>query len=297
MSIPKFHEFAAPILTYLHDKSEPQPIHQIHKAMAAWAKLTKEELSTTMSSGKKLYIDRISWALTYLKKAKWIECPERAIYIITTKGKQRTKSTKKITSSELYSYARPTRGSKKDSEINSPKVVMQQDITPREQIESAIKVLEQEICDELLIQLKGNSPEFFEKCVLETLKSMGYAGENGSIKHSGKSGDGGIDGIIYLDRLGLERVHIQAKRWGANVSEPTVRDFAGAMDIRGATKGVIISTSDFTQPAKVYSERSPKMIRLVSGYELASLMVEFGIGVSHQKKIIIPSLDLDFFEE
>ena len=126
---------------------------------------------------------------------------------------------------------------------------------------------------------------------------MGYVGEYGSIKHSGKSGDGGIDGVLHLDRLGLERVHVQAKRWEGNVSEPTIRDFAGALDIVGATKGVIITTSDFSAPAKTYAERSPKMIRLVNGTELAELMIDFGVGVSRQRTIVIPKVDLDFFED
>lgn len=143
----------------------------------------------------------------------------------------------------------------------------------------------------------GASAGFFERAVLKLLDKMGYAGKLGRAEHRGKTGDGGIDGILYLDRLELERVYVQAKRWKGAVGASEVRDFAGAMDGESANKGVILTTSTFTPEAVRYIERSPKAIRLVNGNELARLMVEFGVGVNLETKLVMPEVDEDFFDE
>lgn len=131
-------------------------------------------------------------------------------------------------------------------------------------------------------------PLFFERLVLRLLGKMGYAGKLGRAEHAGKSGDGGIDGILYLDRLELERVYVQAKRWQGSVGASVVRDFAGSMDAEAATKGVILSTSTFTADARAYVLKSPKAIRLVDGQELAKLLVEFEVSVARASTLIVP---------
>jgi restriction system protein len=133
--------------------------------------------------------------------------------------------------------------------------------------------------------------------VLHLLKSMGYAGQLGRAEHAGRTGDGGFDGILYLDRLELERVYVQAKRWAGPVGASTIRDFAGSMDGEAATKGVVTTTSTFTAEARNYLKKSPKAIRLVDGTELAALMIEFGVGVSRARTLVVPRVDEDFFDE
>lgn len=168
--------------------------------------------------------------------------------------------------------------------------------TPIERIDAALKEIVEDVQTTLLERISAASPLFFERLVLRLLTSMGYAGKLGRAEHAGKSGDGGIDGILYLDRLELERVYVQAKRWAHPVGASVVRDFAGSMDAEAATKGVILTTSTFTADARTYVSRSPKAIRLVDGRELARLMVEFEVAVSRQATIVVPRVDEDAFE-
>ncbi len=292
LSVPKFDEFARPVLQFLVDHGEEASVSSIREAAADRLGLTGAQRSEALANGRLLYQDRAAWALTWMKWPGWVVTPRRAHWAATEAGRTRLEDVSPISAAEMRSFQPPR---KKKAE--APKEFGDaQTLTPQDRIDQAVGELKVSVEDELADFLRGNSPTFFEQAVLDVLKAMGYVGDLGRVEHAGQSGDGGIDGVLYLDRLGLERVHVQAKRWKGSVGQSVIRDFAGAMDVRGATKGVIVTTGTFTKAANEYVRLSPKVIRLIGGDELAELMVEFGVGVTHQRTVIIPRLDLDYFE-
>lgn len=172
------------------------------------------------------------------------------------------------------------------------------DSAPEQSIEASFKKVREELATELLNQIKNNTPAFFEKLVIDLLVAMDYGGSREDAEAVGRSGDGGIDGIINEDKLGLDVVYVQAKRWNkGSVGEPDIAQFAGALDVRNASKGIFITTSDFTNPAKHFSERSPKRIILIDGKQLAQYMIEHDVGVSTVETYEIKRVDSDYFSE
>jgi restriction system protein len=170
--------------------------------------------------------------------------------------------------------------------------------TPEKSIEENYQDIRRELAAELLQKIKDNTPAFFEELVIDLLVKMGYGGSREDAgKAVGKSGDGGIDGIINEDRLGLDMIYVQAKRWTGNVGEPPVRDFVGALDGEGVQKGIFITTSDFHPAAKRFAERSSKRIILINGHQLAQLMIEHDVGVSTVETHEIKRVDSDYFIE
>jgi restriction system protein len=168
--------------------------------------------------------------------------------------------------------------------------------SPQERIELAIKELNESVAADLLEQIHEATPLFFEKLVLDLLLNMGYGTSRSELQHVGGSGDAGIDGIISLDKLGLEKVYVQAKRWQNTVGRPDLQAFFGALAGRKANKGVFITTSSFSKDAKIYAAQVSGSLVLVDGAELAELMIEHGVGVSHTK-VRIARVDSDYFEE
>ena len=169
---------------------------------------------------------------------------------------------------------------------------------PERSIEENYRKIRDELAAELLTQIKANSPVFFEELVIDLLVKMGYGGSREDAGRAvGRSGDGGIDGIINEDRLGLDMIYVQAKRWTGNVGEPPVRDFVGALDGEGVQKGVFITTSNFSPTAKNFAERSSKRIILIDGNQLAQLMIDHNVGVSIEKTYEIKRVDSDYFAE
>ena len=164
-------------------------------------------------------------------------------------------------------------------------------------IEEIYQQIKEEVAEDLLQQIKANSSSFFEKLVIDLLVKMGYGGSREDAQTVGRSGDGGIDGIINEDRLGLDVIYVQAKRWAGNVGEPPVRDFVGALDGKGVQKGIFITTSNFNPAAKDFAERSSKRIILINGNQLAQLMIEHNIGVSTVETYEIKRVDSDYFIE
>ena len=164
-------------------------------------------------------------------------------------------------------------------------------------IEGIYQHIREKVAEDLLQQIKANSPTFFENLVIDLLVEMGYGGSREDAQTVGRSGDGGIDGIINEDRLGLDVIYVQAKRWQGNVGEPPVRDFVGALDGKGVQKGIFITTSNFNPAAKDFAERSSKRIILINGNQLAQLMIEHNIGVSTVKTYEIKRVDSDYFIE
>ncbi|MDE0484660.1 MAG: restriction endonuclease [Candidatus Poribacteria bacterium] len=171
------------------------------------------------------------------------------------------------------------------------------DSSPEQLIETSYKKISEELVTELIDKIKNNTPAFFENLVIDLLVAMDYGGSQEDAEAVGRSGDGGIDGIINEDRLGLDVVYVQAKRWEANVGEPPIRDFAGALDGRGAQKGIFITTSDFSPSARQFADRSTKKIVLINGKRLAELMIEHNVGVSTKDVYEIKRVDSDYFAE
>jgi restriction system protein len=303
MATPTFDAFCRPVLEVLSAISTPMRKADLMEAVADRVNLPDTERSEVMESGQLTYQNRIGWACSWMKHADWVDNPSRAMWVITAAGRARLQALGPITAAELrpkvdprvkvIGPAVPEGQPSLPTTQGAPFVDLR---TPDEKIDEAVRDIKQAVGSDLLSRLKSMSPVFFEVAVLRLLKAMGYAGKLGRVEHSGKTGDGGVDGILYLDRLELERVYVQAKKWDGSVGASAVRDFAGAMDAEAATKGVVITTGHFTADAQSYVKRSPKAIRLVSGEELVSLMIEFAVGVSHERTLVLPKLDLDFFE-
>lgn len=241
-----------------------------------------------------------------MKKAGLIEATRRGYYQITSRGQELLKKQPKTINVKLlkqypefleFQQLKGTRSGEKESSLRgSPD---NSKATPSEALESAYENLRDELADELLARLKKSSPSFFERIVVELLVKMGYGGSRADAgKAIGRSGDGGIDGIIKEDKLGLDVVYIQAKRWENNpVGRPDVMQFAGALQAQKATKGIFITTSRFTEDARSYVSQIGSKIVLIDGDQLTNLMIENDVGVSLVSMYPVKKIDTDYFDE
>lgn len=304
MAIPNFQECMLPVLVFLSDNEEHTNI-EIVNYISDHFKLTEEERKVRIPSGlQNLIYSRVYWAKTYLKKALLIDQPARSINVISNRGKDVLKENNKVIDvkylmkfKEFQTYHKQTRKEQVDKP-EDVKIDPIQEKTPFEMINDGIRNYQANINDDILELVKKNSPAFFERIVVELLVRMGYGGsyaEAASVV--GKSGDGGIDGVIKEDRLGLDIVYIQAKRWEGNVGSKELQSFVGALASKKSKKGVFITTSGFTKQAFDYARGIDHNIVLIDGDKLASLMFEFNLGVSVQQTIAIKQLDYDFFEQ
>ena len=292
--IPKFHETFIPILKSLESQSELQREELKRKVISsAYSDLPQELLNQKISSGGLLIGNRIGWGISYLKQGKFVEQPRRAFVKITTKGLAALKSGH-LTYSELKNDADYI---EEQNIKDKPKKEKQSEITvkdysPQDLIEDGFASIKQDIKVELLERLKTIDPFYFEKVILILLKRMGY----GEFVETKKTGDGGIDGIINQDQLGINKIYIQAKRYAENkVREKDIRNFIGAMS--GDTKnGVFVTTSTFDDAAVVKAKEAHHKIILIDGIKLAELMFEFGVGVQTINTYEMKEVDEDFFE-
>lgn len=291
MALPPFYAFCLPILAELDATGVALSKRELIDRVAQRMLLTPADLEETIPSGQPVADNRIGWALSHMKKTAWVENPARAQWRITPLGTTRLRDGRAVEVSEIRFDKEAAPG----GEASGSDATSTMELTPRERIEAATAEIAADVEATLLDRLGRVPPKRFETIVLQLLTRMGYAGKLGSTEHAGQTGDGGIDGILYLDRLQLERVYVQAKRWTAVVGASVVRDFAGAMDGESATKGVILTTSSFTADARKYVEKSPKAIRLVGGHELARLMLEFEVGAQVETVVRIPRVDEDYF--
>jgi restriction system protein len=289
MTVPSFYEFCLPILRALAAGEGPVTKSTLLVEVPAAMGLTDDDLAETIPSGESTVANRLGWALSHMKKPGWVDNQRRGQWTLTEQGAARVRAGHSGQLRELRWQEDADIG----TESAAPDPIPQ---TPTERIASAQAEIHADVASTLLERLKTVPPARFEAIVLQVLVAMGYAGSRGHSEHVGKTNDGGIDGVLYLDRLGLERIYVQAKRWQAPVGAPTVREFAGTMDGEGATKGVILSTSSFTPEARKFLSKSTKTIRLVDGLELARLMVEFDVGVTTVRVIKVTRVDEDFFE-
>lgn len=303
--IPKYEEIMLPLLKYLSDGKE-HGLSETHDALAEQFKLTDDEVRELLPSGQQsVFRNRLGWARTYLKKAGLITSPKRAYFRISDKGLLLLKEKPtKITSKYLTRYDDfvEFRSIKKDKQDNGhllqTQLVNNTDQTPEESLEYAYQKLHSELSKELLDIVKSCSPEFFEKLVIDLLITMGYGGSRKEAGQAmGKSGDGGIDGIINEDKLGLDVIYLQAKRWDNAVPVKEIRDFTGALASKKARKGIFITTSSFPNSVYEFVGQVEYKIILIDGERLANLMIEHGIGLSTVNSYHVKTIDSDYFEE
>jgi len=301
-SIPQYHTLMLPLLKVMGSGSE-LTTNQMRDAVADHLGLSAEALSQRLPSGTQTAFDnRMGWARTYLYKAGLIERLRRATYVISQSGKDLLSNPPAAIDAEfLRSYEQfndffPTTRNGKQVLIESDDI--DDDLTPEEQIEKGVRRIQNELQDEVLDRLKQLPPEGFEQLVLRLLVGMGYGGSMADVQGVARGADGGVDGVVNQDHLGLDRIYIQAKRWEGSVGRPVIQNFAGALDLVGAKKGVIMTTATFSQPAHdCVATIKDKRIILVDGKRMSELMLKHGIGVSTKQTFVIQRMDEDFFLE
>lgn len=266
--------------------------------------VSDEERRILLPSGRaQLFTNRVGWAKTHLKMAGLIENRARGIFRITERGAEVLRKTKgKVDLRTLQAepgYALARSGQSEDGEkLKSDGKIAETSRTPSEVIETAYQEVRKNTAVDLLQRIKTASPEFFERLVVELLVKMGYGG---TIKDAGRaigrSGDEGIDGIIKEDRLGLDTIYIQAKRWEQTVGRPEIQKFAGALQGMRAKKGVFITTSDFSAEAKSFADKIDLKIVLLGGVEVSELMIDYDLGVARLASYEVKRVDEDYFSE
>ena len=299
MAVPRFDEFMLPALRLAGD-GQVHVMKETYSALADELGVSAEDRAITVPSGKQTRLrNRVQWAVTYLVKAGLLERPERGSFSVTDSGRGVLRDPPpKITKKWLGrfdSFQEFSEGTADEKETDhAPE---SDDRTPEEMVEWGVEQLDSDLADEILVQVKQCSPAFFEQLVIDVLVAMGYGGSYAdAAKAVGKSGDGGIDGIINEDRLGLDVIYVQAKRWEGTVGQPVVQAFAGSLEGVKARKGVVITTSDFSQPAREFVRAIEKKIILIDGMTLARLMIEHGVGVTTAATYHVKQLDSDYFE-
>lgn len=294
MSVPAFDEMMFPLLSVIPSNGALEKKDAV-KRIEDFFKLIPEDVSEKLSSGQTKLYNRVSWAVWYLNQAKLIETAgARGTYRLTTKGKDLLRKPAAEIKEELTEYVKSlNRTSGRQAKLQNKSPEEEANKTPEEQIMNAFSVYQERLVDDVLNQLKSVDPDVFEKIVLKLMEKMGY----GVGQTTQKSHDGGIDGKINEDVLGLEKIYLQAKRWTTNnVTEKEMRDFIGAVTVARVSKAVFITTSDFNKKARETAETYPHgIMRLINGTELASLMVEYGLGVQPSVSIELKKLDKDYF--
>ncbi len=298
MPIPAFQTIMRPWLDLASDGLE----HSLQDVIAELAdsfSLSDAERGEMLPSGfQAKFTNRVAWAATHLNKAGAITRVGRGRYMITDRGRQLLGSGEPITLSILAKFPEyqdfKSGGKTSPVPAHSPAL---DDVTPVEAIEAAVSSVRQTVSSELLDRIKAAPPDFFERLVVDLLLAMGYGGSRRDAGAAvGRSGDGGIDGVIKEDRLGLDAVYVQAKRWDGPVGRPMVQMFAGSLDGQKATKGVLITTSSFTSEAREYARSIGKRIVLVDGPQLADLLIDNEVGVIVEATFRLIRVDPGFFE-
>jgi restriction system protein len=300
MAVPDFQSFFKPLLEIANDGKE----HSINEARLLIQKnmgLTEDDLKELLPSGTQTKFDnRVAWAKSYFTQAKVFDSPKRGYFIITDRGRELLlQNHEKIDVKILKQYPEfiEFHSSKSDkSEIHEE--LVSQSETPEETLQKSYQSIRNDLSAELLNRIKINTPQFFENLVVDLMISLGYGGSRSDAgKSIGQIGDEGIDGIIKEDRLGLDVIYLQAKRWEGTVGRPEVQKFVGALHGKRAKKGVFITTGKFTSDAISYVETIDPKVILIDGRTLTDLMIDYNLGVSITVKYEIKKVDNDYFEE
>jgi len=302
MAIPDFQTLILPLLQFCSDRK----IHNNREAtdyLADNLSLAEKDIKEMRpSGGQTILYNRIGWALYALKKAGLVERRKRGTFLITDSGidvlRQKPKRIDHKFLKQFPEYSHSGKFEKKENDAPVADFSNGNVQTPEEQLEDAYENIRESLANEILEQLKTVSPDFFERIIVEVIVQMGYGGTRRDAGQAvGKSGDGGIDGIIKEDRLGLDIIYLQAKRWQGTVGRPEIQKFAGALQGQRAKKGIFITTSDFTKEAREYAAMIESKIVLIDGKQLAQYMIDFNVGVSTVSSYEIKKLDSDYFTD
>jgi len=304
MAIPDFQTIMRPLLASIKD-GEPHSLSALYEKLSADFNLTDEEKSRRINSGRQTVIrNRVGWARTYLHKAGLLTLPKKGHCQITDRGHKALEvKPERIDNRylkqfpEFVEFQRP-----KPKELDSDDEALSSNDpsndTPEEALENAYRSLTKSLGDELLQIIKQSTPLFFEQLVVDLMLAMGYGGSRAEAgKATQMTADGGIDGIINEDRLGLDTIYLQAKRWEGTVGRPEIQKFAGALQGFRAKKGVFITTSDYSSEAREFASNLDSKIVLINGQQLTELMIESGLGVTTKETYTVKSLDSDYFNE
>lgn len=300
------YELMLPLLRVMQAKNKVYSLSEAYEELLKVLNCSDEERNASMEDGRNIIFYRLQWAKTYLKKAGLLEYPQKAHFQLTKRGvdlnlnKVKKIDSKFLNQFESFKEFRKVGSSDNGSSENVISLFEElnqiEDLTPPEMIAKQAKLLRDELSSELLSLIKNNTPKFFEKLVVDLLVAMGYGGSHQDAAQAiGKTNDGGIDGVISEDRLGLDKIYIQAKRWGNTVGRPDIQQFKGALADQVAKKGVFITTSSFSKEAFESAKKSG--IVFIDGEKLTSLMIEFGLGVQIERSFHIYKIDQDRFDE
>jgi restriction system protein len=301
MSVPDFQSIMLPLLEGVAD-GQTHPMRDVTRKLADHFNLSEEEREQLLPSGQQsIFANRVAWAKTHLKMAGLLDNTKRGYISITDRGRQvLAEHPQRIDLNYLNrfpgfaEFRQKTHTKEEEAEEEEGK----DSKTPEEQLEASYRALRQALADELLERVKACTPAFFERLVLELLVRMGYGGSLPEAGQAvGRTGDGGIDGVIKEDKLGLDTICIQAKRWENTVGRPVVQAFAGSMEGVRARKGVLITTAGFSKEAEEYVARIERKIVLIDGPTLAQLMIDHGLGVSTARTYLLKRIDSDYFVE
>lgn len=300
MGVPDYQSIMLPLLKLTND-CEEHSLHELIEELSENFNLSDEDMKEFLPSGKQPVFDnRVGWARTYLKKAGLIEYKRRGYSNITERGLTVLKQKpEKITTKFLKQYPEFMEfHSKTNKKLDTKENYTEDSKTPIEILEDEYKTLNENLANDLIDQIKSCSPSFFENLVVDLLLKMGYGGSRADAgKAIGKTNDNGIDGIIKEDKLGLDVIYIQAKRWENTVGRPEIQKFAGALLGQQAKKGIFITTSDYSRNAREYVSNLDSKVILIDGEELTKLMIEHNVGVSTVNSYEIKRIDSDYFIE
>lgn len=301
MPVPDFQTLLLPVLTSTSDGMEHRTSDIVNR-MSDEFELTADERSELLPSGRQARMtNRVHWAITYLARTKLLERTRHGYVRITDRGRTTVgENLPRIDLAYLDRFpelAEFRGGGESSTEVEQPSQVAST-ATPDERLRAAHSEIVASLKSELLARVMAQSPLFFERLVVELLVAMGFGGTHGKAAQLGGAGDGGVDGVVDQDALGLDRVYVQAKRWQGNPVGPgQIRDFFGSLDAMKASKGVFITTSKFTSDARETAERLTKRIVLIDGEALADLMVRYSVGTRTEETVEIKKVDEDFFIE
>ncbi len=302
MAVPDFQSFFRPLLEVAADEEE-HSLKEAREKISADFNLSEEDLSELLPSGTQTKFDnRVAWAKSFFVQAKVLESPKRAYFKITDRGRQllaqrHERIDVKILSQypEFVEFHTPSKQNKTTSPTPPEERISE---TPEEILQKAYQSIRGDLAGEILERIKSNSPSFFENLVVDLMVAMGYGGSRVDAgKSVGQSGDEGIDGIIKEDRLGLDVIYLQAKRWEGTVGRPEIQKFVGALHGKRAKKGVFITTSKFSDEANEYVRMIDPKIILIDGRDLAEYMIDFNLGTSKAVTYEIKRIDSDYFTE
>lgn len=300
MAIPDFQSIMLPLLVFMSDGLEHSN-QQVIDCLAAQFDLTEVDLNEMLPSGKQTtFSNRVGWAKTYLSKSGLLEMPRRSYYRISERGKGILRNNPpKIDMKFLEQFPeyREFRGEKrKNTSSSDGKNVIPVLKTPEEVLEDAYQEIQENLAQDVINQVKNCSPGFFERLVIDLLVKMGYGGSRiDAARAVGQSGDGGIDGVIDEDRLGLDSIYIQAKRWDGVVGRPEIQKFVGALMGKRSRKGIFLTTSKFSSDAVSYILNIDYKIVLIDGQRLAEFMIDNDIGVAEVTSYKLRRIDSDYF--